>query len=207
MNARVTRAGRARPQGGGFELAIWYLMRLTGLGLFVCRNIVRGYAGEVTVHDRPGGGALFRVTLPLARELPLARPDAERQPARAGKGHILIIDDDAQVALALTGQLQRAGYRASSCASGAVGLRRVLSEAAIDLVFCDLMMHGMTGMDVHAELQERAPALLHKVVFMTAGACSPPARQFVLDHPNQVLEKPFDLIAETSRRLAAFAAG
>jgi len=33
--ARVTRAGRARPQGGGWELAIWYLMRLTGLGLFV----------------------------------------------------------------------------------------------------------------------------------------------------------------------------
>ncbi len=32
---RVTRAGRARPSGGGFELAVWYLMRLTGLGLFV----------------------------------------------------------------------------------------------------------------------------------------------------------------------------
>jgi succinate dehydrogenase / fumarate reductase, membrane anchor subunit len=32
---RVTRAGRARPQGSGWELAIWYLMRLTGIGLFV----------------------------------------------------------------------------------------------------------------------------------------------------------------------------
>ena len=29
------RTGRAKPQGGGFELAVWYLMRLTGLGLFV----------------------------------------------------------------------------------------------------------------------------------------------------------------------------
>lgn len=35
MSMRITRAGRARPQGGGFELAVWYLMRLTGLGLFV----------------------------------------------------------------------------------------------------------------------------------------------------------------------------
>ena len=33
--ARVTRSGSARPQGGGWELAVWYLMRLTGLGLFV----------------------------------------------------------------------------------------------------------------------------------------------------------------------------
>lgn len=33
--AAYTRSGRPRPQGGGFDLAIWYLMRLTGLGLFV----------------------------------------------------------------------------------------------------------------------------------------------------------------------------
>ena len=33
--SRYTRVGRARPQGGGLELAIWYLMRLTGLALFV----------------------------------------------------------------------------------------------------------------------------------------------------------------------------
>lgn len=35
MALRVTRSGRAKPQGGGWELAIWYLMRLTGVGLFV----------------------------------------------------------------------------------------------------------------------------------------------------------------------------
>jgi succinate dehydrogenase / fumarate reductase membrane anchor subunit len=35
MTPRVTRSGRARPQSGGYELALWYLMRLTGLGLFV----------------------------------------------------------------------------------------------------------------------------------------------------------------------------
>jgi succinate dehydrogenase hydrophobic anchor subunit len=35
MSGRVTRSGRARPQGSGWGLAIWYLMRLTGLGLFV----------------------------------------------------------------------------------------------------------------------------------------------------------------------------
>ena len=35
MSGRVTRSGSARPKSGGWELAIWYLMRLTGLGLFV----------------------------------------------------------------------------------------------------------------------------------------------------------------------------
>jgi succinate dehydrogenase / fumarate reductase membrane anchor subunit len=31
----ITRSGRARPAGGGWELVVWYLIRLTGLGLFV----------------------------------------------------------------------------------------------------------------------------------------------------------------------------
>ena len=35
MSGRYSRVGRTRPSGGGPELAIWYLMRLTGLGLFV----------------------------------------------------------------------------------------------------------------------------------------------------------------------------
>jgi succinate dehydrogenase / fumarate reductase membrane anchor subunit len=35
MSGRYTRVGRARPSGGGSELAIWYLMRVTGLALFV----------------------------------------------------------------------------------------------------------------------------------------------------------------------------
>jgi len=35
MTARYGRSGRARPSRGGWDLAVWYLMRLTGLGLFV----------------------------------------------------------------------------------------------------------------------------------------------------------------------------
>jgi succinate dehydrogenase / fumarate reductase membrane anchor subunit len=35
MSARYSRSGRAKPQSGGFELAVWYLMRLSGLALFV----------------------------------------------------------------------------------------------------------------------------------------------------------------------------
>jgi C4-dicarboxylate-specific signal transduction histidine kinase len=40
----------------------------TGLGLFVCRSIVHAWSGTVTVDDRPGGGARFRVVLPIARD-------------------------------------------------------------------------------------------------------------------------------------------
>jgi succinate dehydrogenase hydrophobic anchor subunit len=35
VSTRVTRSGSARPTGSGWETAIWYLMRLTGVGLFI----------------------------------------------------------------------------------------------------------------------------------------------------------------------------
>jgi PAS domain S-box-containing protein len=175
----------------------------TGLGLFVCRNIVRGYAGEISVHDRRGGGALFRVTLPvLASSLTATAVPKGILPQSDKSAHVLIIDDDAQIAAAFSGQLKRSGYRVSTCSSGAAGLRHLLEREDIDLAFCDLMMKGITGMDVHARLLEQAPSLLHKVVFMTGGACSPGARQFVLGHPESVIEKPFDLIAEARARLS-----
>ncbi|MEO8177714.1 MAG: ATP-binding protein [Deltaproteobacteria bacterium] len=176
----------------------------TGLGLFVCRNIVRGYGGEVSVHDRAGGGALFRVMLPSTAASAQAclgpRTDAPRPAVGA---HVLIIDDDAQIANALSGQLKRAGYRASACTSGVAGLHSVLDSEDIDLVFCDLMMNGVTGMDLYARVHERAPGKLPKLVFMTGGACSPGAREFVLSHPEVVVEKPFDLLAETRTRLSS----
>ena len=35
MASRSSRSGRVKPQSSGFELAVWYLMRLSGIGLFV----------------------------------------------------------------------------------------------------------------------------------------------------------------------------
>ena len=176
----------------------------TGLGLFVCRNIARSYGGDVSVDDSPLGGASFRVHLPVVAVDGAARVSAAPEPAPvpAPKAHILIIDDDPRVSATLCSALRRAGYHASSCASGAAGLERLLQVTNVDLVYCDLMMKGMTGMDLHAELARQAPHQLGKVVFITGGAYSPNAQEFVLAHPDRIVEKPFDLLGETRRRLA-----
>jgi two-component system sensor histidine kinase KdpD len=52
-----------------------------GLGLTVCRGIIEAHGGRIWVEKRPGGGALFRFTLPIEQAQPTIEPErAERHP-------------------------------------------------------------------------------------------------------------------------------
>jgi CheY-like chemotaxis protein len=56
-----------------------------------------------------------------------------------------------------------------------------------------LMMPEMTGMDLYAELLRTHPELAAGIVFITGGAFTKEARQFLDQTANRCMEKPFDL--------------
>ena len=60
------------------------------------------------------------------------------------------------------------------------------------MILCDLMMPELTGMDLHAELEKIAPDQASRMVFMTGGAFTPRAREFLERVPNARVEKPID---------------
>ena len=66
------------------------------------------------------------------------------------------------------------------------------SGEPFDGIVCDLMMPGMSGMDLHAWLEEAHPDLARKTVSVTGGGFTPKAREFLKRVPNPRLEKPFD---------------
>jgi CheY-like chemotaxis protein len=173
----------------------------TGLGLFVCRNIVRGLGGEISVRDRPGGGAIFRVELPAA---PPAGDVVIAPPAplpRKGNGRVLLIDDDPLVARALALQLEQHGFETEVLVDADSAAAALLGDTAFDLIYCDLMMKGTTGMDLAELMEARAPHRLPRMVFMTGGAFTPRAAAFLAERRQACVEKPFDILAETHRRL------
>jgi PAS domain S-box-containing protein len=176
----------------------------TGLGLFVCRNIVREVSGKVTVGDRPGGGALFRVELPAAQAAGPPQVTAAMAPtvSEPSLGHVLIIEDDPLLADILSLRLSSAGYRASVELDPGRALETLAAGGdGFDLVYCDLMMQRMSGMELAEALSARAPSQMQKLVFMTGGAFTPRAQAFRDRHADQYVDKPFDILKETSRRL------
>ena len=163
----------------------------TGLGLSICHGILTGLGGGIELRPGIRGGAAFRVALPAAR--PLDRhssiPPApmESAPERA---RILVVDDERRVGRALTRALSV--HEVVALQDPDEALRRFLAEP-FDLCICDLMMPGLSGMEIHAQVLHRAPELAERMVFMTGGAFTPRSRAFLEEVPNRTIEKPFGI--------------
>ncbi|MEO0324692.1 MAG: response regulator, partial [Myxococcota bacterium] len=163
----------------------------TGLGLSICHGILTGLGGGIELRPGLRGGAAFRVAIPAAR--PRDRhssappPPRENLPTRA---RLLVIDDERLVGRAL--QRALAAHEVVAVQDPDEGLRRFLSEP-FDLCICDLMMPGLSGMELHARVTHRAPELAERMVFMTGGAFTPRSRAFLEELPNRTIEKPFGI--------------
>jgi PAS domain S-box-containing protein len=171
----------------------------TGLGLPICHRLVASLGGTISVDSVVGVGTMFRVTLPRSQRetsdrlpaVPLATP-----PPALRRGHILVIDDEAVIGEAVR-RLVAPQHEVSAVTAPEEALARIREGARYDVILCDLMMPRMTGPMLHAELTRVAPELADRMVFITGGAFTPQAREFVEQMAGRVLEKPFD-----ARRLA-----
>jgi CheY-like chemotaxis protein len=66
-----------------------------------------------------------------------------------------------------------------------------MSGETFDVIFCDMMMPNMSGVDVYEAVHSANPAQASKVVFLTGGASSPKASEFLARVENPVVDKPF----------------
>ena len=165
----------------------------TGLGLWICSGILTALGGEVRVESEIGRGSTFRVTLPPAvMEAASELGNAPMPEVEARGGRLLVIDDEPMILGALRRSLSTE-YNVTCVGDGRKALERLRAGERYELILCDLMMPEMTGMDLFAELEKVAPEQASRMVFVSGGAFTPRAREFLERIPNARVEKPIDL--------------
>jgi len=169
--------------------------RGTGLGLSICRRIVHSLEGTIELQSHPGQGTVARVVLPKATraQRPLTVPPPSMSAIRraaAGKLKVLVVDDEPVIARLIQKALVDHDVTTANDGREAVAL---MQENAYDVILCDLIMPEMTGMDVYRAALQRANPLHDRIVFMTGGAFTQRARDFLQSVPNLRIEKPFEL--------------
>ncbi len=115
-----------------------------------------------------------------------------RDPGEDRRARLLVAEDDVKLGRLIVRVLEPE-HNIVVVTNGREALDRIVGGERFDLVLCDLRLPGVTGMDLYERLHTLAPELVGRIVFMTAGACTPEAAAF-LGRPGIVrLDKPFRL--------------
>ncbi len=166
----------------------------TGLGLSICQRLVMSIGGEIRVESQAGKGTTFRVLLPPIRGEASAPEPREQSPAGSPprRGRILVVDDEAAIGSTLRRALSEE-HDIESLTNAREALRRLAAGDRFDVILCDLMMPVMTGVEFYEALSRVDPEQARRIIFMTGGAFTPTAKNFLDGVQNPRLEKPFDL--------------
>jgi two-component system NtrC family sensor kinase len=161
----------------------------TGLGLSQVYGFARQSGGTATALATHGRGST--ITLYLPRTIEVAADGSAPMPepqARSGNGHILLVEDNADIADVTSASLEEIGFRVTHAADAQAALSVLRSGTRIDLVFSDIVMPGeLNGADLARIVRSERPSL---PVLLATGYSN--VAQAAMDDGFTILRKPYD---------------
>lgn len=174
-----------KPQGSG-----------TGIGLAVSRGLIESHGGTLDVDLTPSlAGAGFIIVLPI--DDTGATPDTEDRPEAAFQGattgqHVLVIDDEIEIANLLADMVGKLGFSASVAIGGDAAKAFVeRGSQSVHAILCDIRMPGGDGPSFFGWLSQNHPHLIECTGFITGDTLGPAAGRFLARSGCPVIQKPF----------------
>jgi len=132
----------------------------TGLGLAQVYGLAQQSGGIATIESTLGQGTTVTLYLPRAQAQPLAVVSEQKQAANRGKGSVLVVEDDDDVAQVAMTMLSMLGYEAHLARDARTALSLLLGGQRFDLLFSDIVMPGgMDGLDLARRVRQHFPWL------------------------------------------------
>lgn len=154
-----------------------------GLGLPIAHGIVARAGGTLAYETTEGVGTTFRVELPAAPRAELTAP------AVSLRARVLVVDDDGAVLRAVARLLSQ-HHDVVAIQDSEEALERVRGGARFDVVFCDVLMPALSGLDLYTQVVALWPAAAQRFVFMSGGVLDEAIRARLAAMPHPLLEKP-----------------
>jgi PAS domain S-box-containing protein len=166
----------------------------TGLGLSTVYGIVRQHSGAVVVESAPGTGTTFKLYFPACkgRTARTTKKSTEAQHADLrGSGEVILVVEDNEMVMALvTEVLDEAGYKVISAEMPRAALSLCENhEGTIDLLFSDVVMPEMNGLQLYEKLKVTRPEM--KVLFVSGYSSDIVAEKGIEGSAINFLSKPF----------------
>ncbi|WP_336777678.1 ATP-binding protein [Pantoea sp. USHLN256] len=123
----------------------------SGLGLYISHEVVELLQGTLSCRSQPGGGASFKISLPLTRCEPpvkVASDDAEQLPEFNSKISVLVIEDHPANQKMLAAQLTSLGCHYDMAGTGEEGLTLLIDENYYDVILLDCNLPDIDGYEV-----------------------------------------------------------
>jgi len=166
--------------------------RGTGLGLPQVVAIVERHAGSIELESAPGQGTTFRLRFPRVTDRMVSDEEvAEHAPQAASKRpvHILVVEDEVQLARMAGLVLTQRGHHVTVAASGEEALERLANER-FELVISDLGLGpGKNGWDVADEVRRRWPGT--RFVLVTGWGAAIDPKEARVRGVDEVIAKPY----------------